>query len=246
MKRKTKRPVVALTMDYSPAADERQINRGGDLYYINGDYIRYLEKANCIPLALPTFEPTTRTAFIIKAVDGLLLTGGDDVFSEAYGESSLTGDWRADAQRTYFEIELIREALQQNKPIFSICRGFQMLNVALGGTLYQDIAQQVPRAIEHRSLKRPNWNYHDIAIVKNSHLGRILGTKKITVTTSHHQAIKDLAPPLCTVAKSDDGVVEAVEMPEQNFVIGVQWHPETMSDQTSSLLLLQAFLHSCC
>ncbi len=238
-------PIIAMTMDQSPAADVRPFSTGADLYFINAAYCRYVEKAGCIPLALPTWLEFERIPALMQSIDGLLLSGGDDVFAGAYGESVIPGTWRIDPPRTFFEIELVAEALRQNKPVFGICRGCQMINVALGGTLYQDIPSQVADAIQHRSPDKPRWNYHGIHIEKHSALGAILNTTSLRVTTSHHQSIKALGQGLKISARSQDGIIEAIEAPEQTFVLGVQWHPETMDDDVSSRLLLQAFLDQC-
>jgi putative glutamine amidotransferase len=240
-----KLPLIAMTMDQSPATDIRPFSKGADLYFINAAYVRYVEKAQCLPMVLPTMLQHDRVPGLIYAIDGLLLTGGDDVFAEAYGEKTIPGDWRIDPPRTFFEKELILEALRQNKPVFGICRGHQMLNVALGGSLYQDVPSQFPGAIQHRSLEKPLWHYHDVEIVRSSKLASILHAETLPVTTSHHQAVKEIAPGLMVAARSKDGLVEAIEASDHDFVLGVQWHPETMDDDSSSTLLLDAFLQQC-
>lgn len=240
-----KKPLIALTMDQSPATDARPFGKGVPLNYINADYIRYIEKADMIPMVLPTLSNLSLIAEIVARIDGLLLTGGDDVYAEVYGEKVIPGDWRIDAPRTFMEIALIKEARKQNKPVYAICRGCQMLNVAMGGTLYQDVTQQVQHAIQHRSLEKPNWNSHEIQIKEDSLLYKILRRKRYSVNTSHHQAIKDLAHGLRVAATAADGIIEAIEDPQTNFFLGVQWHPETMKDDTTSLELLKAFIEQC-
>lgn len=240
-----KLPLIAMTMDQSPAADIRPFSKGADLYFLNAAYNRYLEKADCLPLALPTWLDFSRIPGLIAAIDGLLLTGGDDVFAGAYGEEVIPGQWRIDPPRTFFEIELVAEALRQQKPVFGICRGCQMINVALGGTLYQDIPSQVADAIQHRSPDKPRWNYHGVHIEQQTLLSKILDAPSLRVTTSHHQAIKVVGQGLRVSAHSQDGIIEAIEAPGHAFVLGVQWHPETMDDDSSSRLLLQSFLDQC-
>lgn len=238
-------PLIAFTMDQSPAADVRPFARGRDLYFINAAYVRYLESADCLPLALPTLLDHSRIPALIAAIDGLLLTGGDDVYAGAYGEEVIAGQWRIDPPRTFFEIELVREALRQRKPLFGICRGCQMINVALGGSLWQDIASQVAGAQQHRSPQSPVLTYHPAAIAPGSRLHGIIGSETLTVNSSHHQAINKLAAPLQITARAEDGIVEGVELPGEEFVLGVQWHPETMADMSSSSALLEAFLARC-
>lgn len=238
-------PLIAVTMDQSPATDVRPFARGRDLYFINAAYIRYLEGAACLPIALPTWLETERIPALIAAIDGLLLTGGDDVFAGAYGEATIPGTWRIDPPRTFFEKALISEALRQHKPLFGICRGCQMINVALGGTLYQDIASQIPGAQQHRSPDSPILTYHPAAIEPESRLANILQKTAYTVNSSHHQAIKHLAAPLRVTARAADGVIEGIELPGADFVLGVQWHPETMQELSGSMALLEAFLDPC-
>lgn len=238
-------PLIAVTMDQSPARDVRPFARGRDLYFINANYVRYLEQADCIPLTLPTWLDYRQIPALIARIDGLLLTGGDDVYAGAYGEQLIPGDWRIDPPRTWFEKELVAEALRQRKPVYGICRGCQMINVALGGSLYQDIATMVPGAMQHRSPESPILTWHEIAIAPESKLAAILGTTTLTVNSSHHQAIKQVAPPLHVTARAADGVIEAIELPDYPFALGVQWHPETMEEMSSSALLLDRFLEHC-
>ncbi|HNW60838.1 MAG TPA: gamma-glutamyl-gamma-aminobutyrate hydrolase family protein [bacterium] len=238
-------PLIAVTMDQSPATDVRPFARGRELYFINATYIRFLEGAACLPLALPTWMSLDRISALLQSVDGVLLTGGDDVFAGAYGEETIPGSWRIDPPRTFFEKALITAALRQHKPIFGICRGCQMINVALGGSLYQDIASQVPGAQQHRSPESPVLTYHGITIEKESRLQNILGRTAYTVNSSHHQAIKTLAAPLRVTARADDGIIEGIEWPGEPFALGVQWHPETMQEMSGSMALLEAFL-ACC
>ena len=239
------RPLIALTMDQSPATAARPFSPGVQIYYLNSPYVRYVEKADCIPLIVPTINDLSRVSGLMARIDGLLLTGGDDVFAESYGEQVIPGNWQIDSERTFLEKAMILEARRQNKPVYAICRGCQMLNVALGGTLYQDIPMQVPQALQHRSLEKPKWNYHPVTIEQKSLLGSILSVQKLDVTTSHHQCIKELAPGLRVTARAPDGIIEAIEDPQAKFFLGVQWHAEAMDDDSSSVALLTAFIEHC-
>ncbi|NLP09463.1 gamma-glutamyl-gamma-aminobutyrate hydrolase family protein [bacterium] len=240
-----KLPLIGLTMDHSPATDARPFAKGADIYYLNDVYIRYVEKAGCLFLGLPTTDQRQLSRDYIRHLDGLLLTGGNDVFSGAYGETQLFEDWQQDGPRTFFEIELINQALEQNKPILGICRGFQMLNVALGGSLYQDIALQRPDSLQHRSLNKPVWNAHPVRIQQGSLLHRVLGRSECRVNTSHHQAVKQPAPSLNAVAWAPDGVIEGLESPDHRFVLGVQWHPEAMGADPTASALIDQFVQAC-
>ena len=238
-------PVIGMTMDFSPVTDKRPFGKGDDLYYQNAAYVRHLENAPCVPMLLPTLNDFDRIVKMVAAVDGILLTGGDDVLPESYGEETMNPNWRIDGPRTYFEVRLIREALHQDKPIYGICRGCQMLNVALGGNMYQDIPTQVESAIEHFSPNKPHWETHKVTVSPDSLLYSILGKQRVKVNTSHHQAIKDVVADLRVAATADDGIIEAVEMPNKKFVLGVQWHPEVMDDDPLQLKILKKFVETC-
>lgn len=240
-----KLPLIGLTMDHSPATDDRPFAKGVDIYYLNDSYIRYIEKAACLFVALPTTAKETIAAGMVARLDGLLLTGGNDVFSGAYGEEPLSKQWQTDAPRTWFEKSLIHQALQLDKPIYAICRGCQMLNVALGGTLYQDIPSQIDDSLQHRSPNKPAWNRHNVTVQENSRIHRLVGKTRFEVNTSHHQAIKRIAAPLQATAWAADGLVEAIEYPDKKFVLGVQWHPEAMENDEIALTLLQEFVTVC-
>ncbi len=240
-----KLPLIGLTMDHSPATDSRTFAKGVDIYYLNDVYIRYMERAGCLFFGLPTTEQRRLSRDYIRNLDGLLLTGGNDVFAGAYGETPLSDQWQHDAPRTLFEIELIHQALEQKKPILGICRGFQMLNVALGGSLYQDIASQRPDSLQHRSLNKPVWNDHPVRIQQGSLLHRVLGRSECRVNTSHHQAVKQPASSLTPVAWAPDGVIEGLESPDHPFVLGVQWHPEAMGEDPTAVALINQFVQAC-
>ncbi len=240
-----KLPLIGLTTDHSPATDQRTFARGVDIYYHNDVYIRYAEKAECLFVGLPTTGKHSLVAELIDRIDGLMLTGGNDVYSAAYGEEILDPSWSFDAPRTYYEIALIREALRRDKPVYGLCRGAQMLNVALGGSLFQDIPTQVAEPIQHRSLNKPQWTYHPVQVERDSRLYHIVQMDHFSVSTSHHQGIRSLAPGLRASAQAPDGIIEAVEMPERHFVLGVQWHPEVMGDDPTSLRLLHTFVEAC-
>jgi len=238
-------PVIGMTMDCSPGTDIRPFSKGDDVYYENFTYVRYIEKTQCVPVLLPTLQKLDKVPEIVAALDGIILTGGDDVLSEFYGEKTLNPAWRTDGPRTHFEAELIKEGLRRDKPIYGICRGCQMLNVALGGKLFQDIPTQTDSTIGHSSPNKPHWETHEVTISPNSLLYSIVGKQKIVVTTSHHQAIKEPVDSLRIAATAADGIIEAVEMPDKDFVLGVQWHPEVFEDDPLQLRILERFIQAC-
>ena len=163
-------------------------------------------------------------------LDGLVLQGGNDLSPESYGESPLRPEWAGDAIRDRYDTDLFNAFVEAQKPVIGICRGCQLINVALGGTLYQDIETQVPEAIEHRNAAKYDQQFHTISLVRGSHLAELYpGITNATVNSIHHQAVKDLAPELTVEALAvPDGIVEAIRWRGPSYVFGIQWHPEFM------------------
>ena len=163
-----------------------------------------------------------------RALDGLVLQGGNDVAPEHYGEQPILPEWGGDRVRDLYEMELIRAFVDAGKPVFGICRGLQLLNVAYGGTLLQDISTQRPQALDHRKVGQYEKHFHEVEFVHGTHLaGLFPDVHRATTNSIHHQGIKDLAPGFVVEARCpDDGMVEAIRRPGPGFVAGVQWHPE--------------------
>ena len=162
------------------------------------------------------------------ALDGLVLQGGNDVAPETYGEQPLAADWHGDRVRDRYEIELIQAFVAAGKPVFGICRGLQLLNVAYGGTLMQDIPTQQPLALPHRVAGAYEQHLHAVDIVPGTRLAQLYpGQTRVTTNSIHHQAINRLAVDFEVEARCpDDGMVEAVRWLGPSYVAGVQWHPE--------------------
>ena len=202
-------------------------------------------------LATPHFPKTLRVKHYVDALDGLLLQGGADMSPKSYGEAPINPRWSGDEVRDAYEIELFHEFVTQGKPVFGICRGHQVINVALGGTLYQDIATQRPETGSHRDESRYDAHFHEMKILPNTWLSRLYpGVQATHVNSIHHQAVKTLGEGLVAEAMSEpDGIVEALRWEGHSFVVGVQWHPEFMDPADPKLIdsrpLLRAFLAAC-
>jgi putative glutamine amidotransferase len=187
----------------------------------------------------------------VDSLDGLLLQGGEDMSPKSYGETPLNPKWAGDELRDQYEIELFHEFVTQGKPVFGICRGHQVINVALGGKLYQDIATQCPDKGSHRDAAKYENHFHDMRILPNTWLARIYPDVDVKrVNTIHHQAIKQIGEGLVAEAVSEpDGIIEAIRWEGHSFVVGVQWHPEFIDPKDASLIdsrpLLRAFLSAC-
>lgn len=200
----------------------------------------YVCRAGALPYMLPTLT-TLNYDELLEAVDAVILHGGSDVCPLSYGEEPLKTEWSGDIQRDHFELSLIDAAKQLDKPILGICRGAQILNVAFGGTLYQDINTQRPGTLTHRDAERYQRNHHGVTIAPESTLAALYQTTSGVINSVHHQAVKDLADDFVLEAWcSEDQTVEAFRLPAQSptdpFVRGVQWHPEFQTPDEADLL----------
>jgi len=197
-------------------------------------------------------DPSSDVDAAMKGLDGVLLTGGGDVDPAIYGEAPHATFAPAEAGRDRFEIELVKRSRAQQMALFAICRGIQVLNVACGGTLVQDIATQVPGALSHRLEVPPHQAMelaHEVWIDKDTLLARIMrerlsDTDACDVNSRHHQAVRELAPGFVASATAPDGVIEAIEDPGARFCLGVQWHPENFFRTGEFRPLFEAFLEA--
>lgn len=179
-----------------------------------------------------------RMSSYAEAFDGLLLQGGSDVAPENYGEKPLQPEWAGDAVRDQYELELVREFMQLHKPVLGICRGCQLINVAMGGSLYQDLGTQMPGSGHHRHEARYDANVHNASILPGTRLAALYGgARSMQVNSIHHQAIRKLGEGLVIEARSDpDGIVEAVRGTGRDYIVGIQWHPEFIGPGQTPLL----------
>ena len=198
-------------------------------YYVREAYVRCIEAAGGIPLLVPPLEDQGDIQHLLRSVDGVLLPGGVDIDPIHFGEEPMEGLGTIEPHWDRLELAAARFALASDLPILGICRGVQVLNVAAGGSLYQDIASQTKgKCLQHRQ-KAPRWYAtHSIKIEPNSLLGEMLGTKTARVNSHHHQAVKIPAPGFKVTAASADGIIECIESEKHRFACGVQWHPELM------------------
>ena len=207
--------------------------------YVNVTYSRALAAAGALAVLLPVGDPADAANYLDR-VDGLLLPGGIDVEPHRYGQEPHPDLGEVDGGQDAFEIAIAQEAWRRRMPIFAICRGIQLLNVALGGTLIQDLPAQAPSSIAHRQTAARPETTHEIVVERDSVLFGITG-ERMAVNTFHHQSIDVPAPDLRVVARSADGVVEAVESAAHPRVIAVQCHPEELAvcDPVSQALFKQ-------
>ncbi|MFN2571041.1 MAG: gamma-glutamyl-gamma-aminobutyrate hydrolase family protein [Gemmatimonadales bacterium] len=215
-------PAVAVTAP-------RRLVEGRERVTLNTAYIRALESAGLVPLAIPMTLAADRASAALAVVRGLVLTGGEDVAPERYGAAPHPRLGAVDPGRDAAELALIATARSRKLPILAICRGIQILNVAFGGTLYQDLESERPGPVPHAG----ETSQHAVRFEAGSLLARTLGTRSATVNSRHHQAIRDVAPGLRPVAWAEDGVIEAAEPVDQraSWILAVQWHPEDLSER---------------
>lgn len=217
--------------------------------FIKPGYCEGVAKAGGLPLLLPLTSDEELLADIFSRFDGFLISGGPDVDAKHYGEHNLPFNEDISPHRDIMEIFIARKAIQEGKPVFGICRGIQVMNVAMGGTLYQDIYSQLKdkELLLKHSQEAPKWYpTHDIIIEKNSIVWKSFSKEKVGVNTFHHQAVKDVAPGFLVSSRSPDGIIESIEYEGHVFAVGVQWHPELMWQEDEIYLNLFAeFVESC-
>lgn len=213
-------------------------------------YVRVLVAEGAVPWLVPLLtgdEPTLRA--IYERLDGLFLTGGVDVGPERYGEERHALCGQTDAARDWAELTLMRWAMADRKPVLGVCRGLQVINVAAGGSLYQDVTAQHPRAIKHDYFPAGGFSRdhlsHSVRIAANSRLGRILDAEEVPVNSMHHQGVRRLADGLVATAHAPDGLVEGLEGVNGHFLVGVQWHPEELTEASAGMRrLFAAFIET--
>lgn len=235
-------PLIGITAGWMHADKTRTLYNGRPLLYLElslGEW--FLKDGRCIPVMIPAVAPgveaKTSAADYAARLDGLVLQGGDDVAPHNYGQEPLRPEWAGDAVRDEYELALIQAFLERDRPILGICRGHQLLNVALGGSLFQDITFQVEGALEHRDAESYDDNLHDVVLEPGSRLRELYGLEQARINSVHHQAIDGLAPGLKVEARSlKDGIVEAVRLEGDAYAVGVQWHPEFQEPRHGELL----------
>ena len=228
-----KKPLIALI----PQVDEE------GRWWLNPDYMESVSRAGGVPAMLPLTDREEELEEIARRFDGFIFTGGEDLDPTLYGQKKEEFCGSIVPQRDAMEMKLFQLAFELDKPILGICRGIQLMNVALGGTLYQDIPTQAPSEITHRVLGKPlARETHEILVEPNCPFGNL--PLNLMVNSRHHQAIDRLAPGLAVRARAIDGIIEAVYMPRKPHVRAVQWHPENFRNELSAVIFGE-FVEAC-
>jgi putative glutamine amidotransferase len=231
------RPVVGITAWPASIAEE---HAAVAVQAVPDDYLVMLEAVGLSALLIPVTGSASSAADLAGRIDGLLLTGGGDVAPARYAAAQQPLTAGVDTKRDEVEIELVRLAFDLGLPILAVCRGIQLLNVALGGTLLQDLPTADPPFPGHMELERWNAAAHAVRLEPGTLLHRLLGPE-ISVNSLHHQAVGSLAPGLRVAGRAPDGVIEAVEDHGARFVVGLQWHPEMLGPGHASSAVFREF-----
>ena len=234
-----KKPIIGVTPLFSD-----KINK----VWMLPCYTDAIWHAGGIPVILPLSQKEEEIDELARKFDGFLFTGGHDIDPAMYGEEKLPFCKSTSAYRDNFEKILFEKTLKYKKPVFAICRGFQFMNVVLGGSLYQDIEMQMVRVLEIPHLQEKPYEApaHSIKLTPSTPISNLADEDVVMVNTIHHQSIRTLASSLCVAATAPDDIIEAVYMPSEAFVVGVQWHPEfTYQNDKFSSELFKAFVGVC-
>jgi len=231
------KPLIGITMNV-------EIHPARSINILDQDYGRAVVQAGGIPV--PVLGIGDSIADLMKCLDGFLFTGGDDIHPVFYRERLLPTArlTLSPEERTRFEINLFKAVIKAKKPVLAICYGAQLVNVALGGKLYQDIDQQIRRPIAHGPARRGEAVFHDVDILEGTLLSSIMGVSRIRVRSAHHQSVKNPGRGLHLSAVAHDKVIEALEPRSKQFLLAVQWHPEKTPNDRYSKKLFAAFINA--
>jgi len=232
-----KKPIIALTPLWDKKLESSWMLTG---------YMDLIIRNGGVPVMLPFCDDEASVSEIVQRFDGFVFTGGDDIAPSYYNQEKTGQCGDACEKRDILEFALFKEVVKTDKPVLGICRGMQFLNVALGGTLYQDLPTQKPGDVVHRQPAPFDALTHTVTVEKDTLLYEITQTEQFVVNSLHHQAVADVAPCLKVCASTADGLAEAVYNPEKTFLMGVQWHPEMIFlHDENSMKIGKAFVDAC-
>lgn len=209
-------------------------------------YMKLIERADALPVILPLTTDSVELWHCFQLCDGFLFTGGHDVHPSVYGEEPRETCGPACVDRDIMEKYILQHAIANDKPVLGICRGIQLINALLGGKLYQDLPTEAPSAVEHHMSAPYNKPIHSVTVLEDTLLADIIGSGEYLVNSYHHQAVKELAPGCKPMAIAEDGIIEALQVEGNRFIVGVQWHPEFIFKKDENCIkLVEAFIEAC-
>jgi putative glutamine amidotransferase len=240
-------PVIGITADLSPGQRDQNGSAREATHFLPHRYCREVASAGGVPLILPAINSAMTTKRLFDLIDGLLISGGDfDIHPSYYGERPGPGLGAVKRARTEFELNLTAAALARDLPVLGLCGGEQAINVALGGTLYQDIPIELPNAGNHQQSDKKEVGGHTIVVHRHTRLREIVRRQRIEVNTTHHQAVKEPGKGLVVNATAEDGLIEGIESARHSFVMGLQWHPEVLAPRLAhQRRIFAAFIRAC-
>jgi putative glutamine amidotransferase len=234
-------PIIGITANTIPADEKRSAQ-----VTLSQSYIDAVRSAGGVPVILPPVLEGNDLQALLARFDGVLLSGGSDIDPARFDGIPHPRVYGIDPARDEMEIQLTRLAAGQGKPFLGICRGIQSINVALGGSLFTDIGDQLSGALKHDCYPDLPRDYlaHPVSVEEESKLAGIFGSRSLQVNSLHHQGVLKLAPVLRPTAYAPDGLIEAFELPDHPFGIAVQWHPECLQEHAQQRALFQAFIQA--
>lgn len=233
------RPLIGITTHRRDSDEGKR-----DVFGLMTPYVESVRRSGGLPVMIPLGLDDSEVGELFERIDGFVFSGGGDIDPAVLGVDPHDKMYGFDSDRDRIELDLIRRAVKEDKPFLGICRGIQVMNVALGGTLYGDIASQAPAPLKHDYFPGYPRNHmaHPVSIGEETMLARAIQTPVVEVNSLHHQAIKDAAPAAVVAARAPDGIVEAIEAPGRRFAVGVQWHPEWLQDRDDMRRLFAALV----
>ena len=234
------KPLIGLTTTRIPNQD------GLPTFAVNQPYARSISMAGGIPILIPLNLADEDVDQLLARLDGILFTGGYDIEPQRYGSQPHPKAKQIDKERDRQECQLVQAAINAGRPFLGICRGLQVINVAMGGSLYEHLADQLPGCLAHDNHDKPrDFLAHAVSIERDTLLDQIIPCNQTQVNSLHHQGVNRLASALRPSAISSDGLVEALELPDVRFGLAVQWHPEELQEYASMRRLFQEFIRYC-
>lgn len=231
------RPIIGIAPNYALK------QKRGDRYVLDANYVKLIRESGGQPMILPLVETLEEARETVGRLDGLLLSGGSDLDPARYGQGVRRTDQLGAPARNASDLLLARAAQERGTPTLGVCLGVQVMNVEFGGTLLQHLPEDVPGSLKHEEEDEERETpEHSVTVEPGTLLARILGAATAVVNSFHHQSVAKVAPGFRVAAKSEDGVIEAIERPDLPFYVGVQWHPERMLDSPVTRKLTGAFV----